>query len=65
MNLSAPNINCGINFDSEVNVLFVYRKSHHFIPMYFIYVMFFWVITPCSDVIEYQCFGGPCCLHLQ
>jgi hypothetical protein len=21
--------------------------------------------TACSDVVGYQCFGGPCCLHLQ
>jgi hypothetical protein len=21
--------------------------------------------TPCSHVLEYQCFGEPCCLHLQ
>jgi hypothetical protein len=25
----------------------------------------FWVTTPCSDVIGYQGFGSPCCLHLQ
>jgi len=25
----------------------------------------FWVVTPCSDVVGYQCFGRPCCLHLQ
>jgi hypothetical protein len=25
----------------------------------------FWVVMPCSDVVGYQCFGGPCCLHLQ
>jgi len=24
----------------------------------------FWAVTPCS-VAGYQCFGGPCCLHLQ
>jgi len=23
------------------------------------------VVTPCSDVVEYQTFGGPCCLHFQ
>jgi len=21
--------------------------------------------TPCSDVVAYKLFGGPCCLHLQ
>jgi hypothetical protein len=25
----------------------------------------FWVVTPCSDVVRYHHFGGPCCLHLQ
>jgi hypothetical protein len=25
----------------------------------------FRAVTPCSDVVGYQCFGGPCCLHLQ
>jgi hypothetical protein len=28
-------------------------------------VAVFWVVTPCSDVIRYERFGGPCCLHLQ
>jgi len=22
-------------------------------------------VTLCSDVVGYQCFGGPCCLHLR
>jgi hypothetical protein len=30
-----------------------------------IQVDFFWVVTPCSVVVGYQRFGGPCCLHLQ
>jgi hypothetical protein len=25
----------------------------------------FRVVTLCSFVVGYQCFGGPCCLHLQ
>jgi len=25
----------------------------------------FWVVALCSVVVEYQCFKGPCCLHLQ
>jgi hypothetical protein len=26
----------------------------------------FWiVVTPCGVVVGYQCFGGPCFLHLQ
>jgi len=24
-----------------------------------------WVLIPCSFVVGYQGFGGPCCLHLQ
>jgi len=24
----------------------------------------FWVVTPCSFVVGYQSFGGPCCVHL-
>jgi hypothetical protein len=30
-----------------------------------IQVKVFWVVMPCSDVVEYQCFGGPYYLHLQ
>jgi hypothetical protein len=25
----------------------------------------FWVVTPCSIVVGYRRFGGPCCFHLQ
>jgi hypothetical protein len=25
----------------------------------------FRIVTPCSDVVEYQVFGGPRCLHLH
>jgi len=27
--------------------------------------MVFWVIAPCSVLVRYQCFGGPCHLHLH
>jgi len=27
--------------------------------------MHIWAMTACSDVVRYQCFGGPCYLHLQ
>jgi len=30
-----------------------------------IQVVVFLVLTLWSDVVGYQCFGGPCCLHLQ
>jgi hypothetical protein len=29
-----------------------------------IQVEVFWVVRPCSDMVGYQCFGGPCCLYL-
>jgi hypothetical protein len=25
----------------------------------------FWVVTPCSDLVGYRGFGGPCCLHVH
>jgi len=25
----------------------------------------FWVVTPCSVMVGYKRFGGPCCVHLQ
>jgi hypothetical protein len=28
-------------------------------------VAVFWVVTPCSDVVGYQRFGGPYCLYFQ
>jgi hypothetical protein len=30
-----------------------------------IQVVAFWVVILCSVAVRYQCFGGPCCLHLQ
>jgi len=30
-----------------------------------ILVLVFCVQTPCSNMVEYQRFVGPCCLHLQ
>jgi hypothetical protein len=30
-----------------------------------IQIVVFRLMTPCSDVVEYQRFGGSCCLHLQ
>jgi hypothetical protein len=25
----------------------------------------FWVVKPCSVVVVYQCFGSPCCIHVE
>jgi len=30
-----------------------------------IQIVVFWVVMPCSDVVGYRRFGGPCCLHLH
>jgi len=30
-----------------------------------IQVKIFWIMMPCSFVVEYQHFRDPCCLHLQ
>jgi hypothetical protein len=30
-----------------------------------IQVAVFWIMAPCSVVVGYQRFRGPCCLHLQ
>jgi hypothetical protein len=30
-----------------------------------IQVQIFWVVTHCSFVVGYQCFGRPCCLHFS
>jgi len=24
-----------------------------------------WIVTPCSIMVGYKCFGGPCCLHFR
>jgi hypothetical protein len=29
------------------------------------YAVVFWVMTPYSDMVGYQCFRGPCCFHLK
>jgi hypothetical protein len=44
------------------------HSSHHLLSLVLpmkIQVKFFWVVMPCSDVIGYQHFRGPCCLHLH
>jgi len=31
----------------------------------YFHVEVFWVVTPCSVMVRYKRFGGPCCLNLQ
>jgi len=38
-------------------------RSEIFTPVK-ILVEVFWVVSPCSVVVGYQRFRGPCCLHL-
>jgi len=43
-----------------------FRKTLSFIVKEFeFHVVVFYVVTPCSDVVRYQTFGGLCCPHLQ
>jgi len=30
-----------------------------------IQITLFWVVIPCSNVLGYQCFGGPCYMASQ
>jgi len=57
---------CPDNFISFVNILscelLLLNICLHIIQYH---IVVFLVVTSCSDVIEYQCFRGPCCLHLQ
>jgi hypothetical protein len=44
------------------------QKVFKFLAVIFEYkfkVMVSWFVMPCGDVVGYQCFGVPCCLHLQ
>jgi len=38
------------------------QKINTFISLH---IEVFWVVIPCSYVVGYHRFGGPCCLHLQ
>jgi len=33
--------------------------------MVMIQIMVLWVLMPCGDVVGYQHYGRPCCLHHQ
>jgi len=41
------------------------NESFELLTVMKIQIEVFWVVTPCSDVVRCQRFGGPCCLHLQ
>jgi hypothetical protein len=40
-----------------------YNLSFQAFIVMMIQVEVFWVVTPCSVVVGYQCFRGPCCLQ--
>jgi len=58
--LFQANFGCLFNFQRGDYIV----KSKVFILVK-IQVSVFWVMTLYSDVVGYQCFGGPCCLCLQ
>jgi hypothetical protein len=39
--------------------------SPHALTVVMFQVEVFWVVIPCSVMVGYQRFRGPCCLHLQ
>jgi peptidoglycan biosynthesis protein MviN/MurJ (putative lipid II flippase) len=43
---------------------FIYARCEVFTPVK-TQIKVFQVVIPCNVVVGYQCFGGPCCLHLQ
>jgi hypothetical protein len=54
-----------LNLSSQPSVLSLKHKAERIFTAMKIQVAVFWVMTPCSDVVGYQRFGEPCCLHLQ
>jgi len=30
-----------------------------------IHIAVFWIMSPCNDMVGYQCFGEPCCPHFH
>jgi len=59
-------LNFQVNFHSERTFLHMkcHAKFEVFTAMKILFVVF-WFVTPCSDVVEHQLFGGPWYLHLQ
>jgi len=51
-------------FLSFPNYLHNYARFEVFMAVK-IQVEVLWVVTPCSVVVGYHCFRGPCCHHLQ
>jgi MFS superfamily sulfate permease-like transporter len=43
--------------------IFVFSLNR--VNAYKVQVAVFWVVMPCSEMVGYQCFREPCCLHLQ
>jgi len=41
------------------------RKSSEVFTEMKIEVVVFWLMTTCTGVVRFQCFGEQCCLHLQ
>jgi len=59
---SGPNITT--NLTSVLIILSHYTRYGVFTAVK-IQDEFFYIVTPCSVVVGYQNFGGPCCLSLQ
>jgi hypothetical protein len=47
------------------NPKFHYRTTFEAFAAVTFQVDVFWIVTPCSVVVGYQRFRGPCCLHFQ
>jgi hypothetical protein len=47
------------------NSTYILYAKFEVLMMMKIQIAVFKVLTPCSDVVEYQRFGGPCCFHLH
>jgi len=48
----------------KYKILFLYDRQEVFTTMK-IQVVVLRAVTPCSDVVGYQCFGGPCSASLK
>jgi len=50
---------------SEMDYLLTHCASFEAFAAVMFHVEVFWIVTPCSIVVGYQRFRGPCCLHPQ